>query len=127
MKIFYAPWLLRIVAIIWLLSVISLPSLLQSVNIEQRREKLFGNSGYCCYVLKQIDNKILGTTTRQTPQAASIALATLRTVQPATLKVLWAVDPAISLSIYYVDISVTLHMSCNHTNSNRLGNRSVSI
>ncbi len=33
---------------------------------------------------------------------ASTALATLGTVQPAALEVLWAVDPSISLSIYYM-------------------------
>ncbi len=40
MKIFYAPWLLRIAAITGHLSVMSLPSLSSSVNIKQRIEKI---------------------------------------------------------------------------------------
>ncbi len=50
----------------------------------------------------------LGTTARRTPRAARITLATLGTVQPMTLEVLWAVDPSISLSIY--DIVCYFHV-----------------
>ena len=87
-------------------AITSEPSSVYSVRIEKKNQKkclLIGNQGYCCYVLKQIDNKISGSTARRTPWAPSSALAALGTLQPVALEILWAVDSLILLSIYYIE------------------------
>ncbi len=68
----------------------------------------------------------MGTTARPTPRAASIALATFGTVQPAALEVLWAVDPLILLSTYYRRASVASETLTGVTQS-KIGDVSLFI